>query len=234
MKLLDRMLIRAYLKSYCICFVSLLSLYVVIDLFSNLDEFTKDNDGLAVLVERIGTFYSFRLALIFDRMGGVIVLLAALFTITWMQRHNELSPLLASGIPMRRVLYPLFAGTAAMIGLGVANRELVIPLIADRLHQTPDDPNGEKAKVVNSAYEPNGILITGYWGFPEEQRVQKFSCTIPEKLGGRLYHLSSANARYIPRNDSPHSGGWLMTGVEPPELPGWSHPVLDPRSPGEY
>ena len=41
LKLLDRQLIRSYLKAYLICFVSLLSLYIVIDLFTNIDDFTS-------------------------------------------------------------------------------------------------------------------------------------------------------------------------------------------------
>ena len=46
MHLLDRMLIRGYLKAYVVCLVSLLSLYVVIDLFTNLDEFAEQHRGL--------------------------------------------------------------------------------------------------------------------------------------------------------------------------------------------
>ncbi len=234
MKLLDRMLIRGYFKTYLICFVSLVSLYVVIDLFSNLDEFAEGAQGLAAVLERMGTYYGYRLVLIFDRLSGVIVLLAALFTITWMQRHNELLPLLASGIPMRRVLWPLFLSTLATIGVGVANRELLMPRIAERLHHTADDPHGQKAKAVNGAYEPNGVLVTGYWAYPADRLVLQFSCTIPEKIAGRLHHLSAKQARYVPKSDAPHSGGWLMLEAEPPLLPGWTHPVLDNRAEGEY
>lgn len=234
MKLLDRMLIHGYFKSYFICFVSLVSLYVVIDLFSNLDEFSEGGQGLPGLLERMGTYYGYRVVLIFDRLSGVIVLMSALFTITWMQRNNELLPLLAAGIPMRRVLCPLFFGTVVTLGLGVANRELLIPRVADQLHHTADDPHGLKAKVVNGAYEPNGVLITGYWAFPGEQRVSQFSCTIPEKMAGQLHHLTANHAQYVPRSDKPHSGGWLLNGVEPPELPGWTHPVLDPIDKGVF
>ncbi len=234
MKLLDRMLIRGYFKTYLICFISLVSLYVVIDLFSNLDEFTEGTGGFAAAVERMGAYYGYRLVLIFDRLSGVIVLLAALFTVTWMQRNNELLPLLASGIPTRRVLLPLFVATSAMIGVGVANRELLIPHVAERLHLPAEDPYGVKGKPVNGEYEPNGILITGHWSCASERRVQPFACTIPEKLGGRLYHLAALEARHIPKSEAPHSGGWLLTGAEPAVLPGWTHPVLDPLVPGEY
>ena len=40
--LLDRQLIRSFFKAYLVCMVSLLGMYVVIDLFMNLDDFTRD------------------------------------------------------------------------------------------------------------------------------------------------------------------------------------------------
>src|SRR5258707_446925 len=45
MNLLDRLLIRSYLKAYVVCLVSLLSLYVVVDLFTNVDDFTVHHHG---------------------------------------------------------------------------------------------------------------------------------------------------------------------------------------------
>src|SRR5947209_1372964 len=37
-KLLDRQMVRGYFKAYAVCLLSLLSLYVVVDLFINLDD----------------------------------------------------------------------------------------------------------------------------------------------------------------------------------------------------
>ena len=45
MMLLDRWLLRSFLKAWLVCFCSLLSLYVVIDLFSKLDEFLEIAQG---------------------------------------------------------------------------------------------------------------------------------------------------------------------------------------------
>ena len=49
MRILDRQRYWAFLKAYLICYVSLVGLYIVIDAFSNLDEFTKRADGLGEL-----------------------------------------------------------------------------------------------------------------------------------------------------------------------------------------
>jgi len=41
MRILDQQRYWAFFKAYVICFVALVGLYVVIDAFSNLDEFAK-------------------------------------------------------------------------------------------------------------------------------------------------------------------------------------------------
>src|SRR5206468_2259090 len=42
MAILDRQMILSYLKAYLICLVSLLSLYIVVDLFTNIEDFTQN------------------------------------------------------------------------------------------------------------------------------------------------------------------------------------------------
>ena len=46
MRILDRQRYWAFLKAYVICYVSLVGLYIVIDAFSNLDEFAKRAEGV--------------------------------------------------------------------------------------------------------------------------------------------------------------------------------------------
>jgi lipopolysaccharide export system permease protein len=97
-KIIDRQMIKGYFKSYIVCLTSLLSLYVVVDLFTNLDDFTHNNKGLWASLLRIFTYYAYKVAQIFDRLCEAIVLLAAMFTVAWMQRNNEQVPLLSAGV----------------------------------------------------------------------------------------------------------------------------------------
>src|SRR5580704_11728324 len=127
MKLIDRTLFVAFLKAYLLCLVSLLSLYVIIDLFTKLDEFAEQVHGLWPLVQHIAEYYGYQVIRIFDQLCEAIVLLAAMFTVAWVQRNNELLPLLSAGVPTRRMLYPILTGATLMIGVGMVNQELVIP-----------------------------------------------------------------------------------------------------------
>ena len=56
MRILDRQRYWSFLKAYVICYVSLVGLYIVIDAFSNLDEFSKRAEGVETLVA-MGRFY---------------------------------------------------------------------------------------------------------------------------------------------------------------------------------
>src|SRR5437773_2681492 len=125
MKLFDRLLIRSYLKAYLICLISLLSLFIVVDLFTNIDDFVDTSKGLAGIFRHIGTYYAYKISYIFDKLCEAIVLLAAMFTIAWMQRSNELLPMLSAGVSTQRTVRPVLVAASAMLGLTVANQELI-------------------------------------------------------------------------------------------------------------
>src|SRR5262249_4502808 len=132
-KLLDRLLVFSYLKAYLICLVSLLGLYIVVDLFMNIDDFMQKHRGLLPVLQHIGTYYGAQTTVIFDRLSEMIILLAAMFTIAWVQRNNELLPLLSAGVSAHRVVRPVLIGACALLTLGVLNQELLIPRMASVL-----------------------------------------------------------------------------------------------------
>ena len=223
MHLLDRMLIRGYVKAYMVCLVSLLSLYVVIDLFTNVDEFAEQHRHLAPILKHIGVYYGYKVAQIFDLLCEAIVLLAGMFAVAWMQRNNELLPLLSAGVSAQRVVRPVLFSAAAMLGLTVANQELVLPRIATYLLYPRVDPNGEKEIEAYHAWEPNRIHIAGERALRRQRVVKNFSCLIPEGLARNVVHLSAKEAYYYPPGEGQPcgGGGWLLTDTQPAELEGW-------------
>src|SRR4051812_29038943 len=117
-KHIDRLMIQGYFKSYAVCLISLLSLYVVVDLFTNLDDFIHHNSsGLRPVVERIVSFYGYRVPQFFDRLCEAIVLLAAMFTVAMMQRNNEQIPLLSAGVSTQRIVAPVLCSACFMMTL---------------------------------------------------------------------------------------------------------------------
>lgn len=219
MRILDRLLFVSFLKAYAICLVSLLSLYVVIDLFTNLEDFAQHTTGLMPILSNIGRYYGYKVVQIFDRLCEAIVLLAAAFTVAWVQRNNELLPLLSAGVPTWRVILPILVGAGSLIGLGAVNQEFVIPRIADALLADRDDPLGEKTLVVAGSYDGSGIHIEGVEAKRNGLLVRPFYVTVPESLADSLLHISAKEARYIPtRAGETLTGGWLLSGTTPAVL----------------
>ncbi|MBI1916270.1 MAG: LptF/LptG family permease [Planctomycetes bacterium] len=234
LKLIDRQMVRGYFKAYLVCLSSLLSLYIVVDLFTNLDDFTHHSGGLRTTAQLIGIYYGYKVTQIFDRLCEAILLMAAMFTVAWMQRNNEQMPLLSAGVSTRRIVLPVIVSACAMLSLTLLNQELVIPTIGPRLNYQRDDPNGEKDMDVKGAYEPNGIQIVGKTASRREQVVRHFECTIPAELAGRLLHIAAADAHYVPPGNGPRTGGWELRNTQPAEIDPWDSAPLEQIDHGKF
>jgi lipopolysaccharide export system permease protein len=232
-KYIDWLLVKGYFKAYFVCLVSLLSLYIVIDLFMNLDEFTAHKQGIVEVAKHIASYYGYRLTRFFDQLCEPIVLMSAMFTVAMMQRCNELIPLLSAGVSTRRVVLPVLISAWVMLSLAAANCELLIPRITNQLSLERDDPDGGKEISAHMAEEPNRILINGDRAQRKGLVVRPFYCTLPGSIGGHLVEISAVEAHYIPRTGDPHSGGWLLSGAAPDRIDGWDRTdVLERLDPG--
>lgn len=211
LRILDRQRYRAFFKAYLISFFSLVGLYIVIDAFSNLDEFTKIKSGVGELFRHMGYYYLVRISFFYDRLCGVITMLAAIFTVTWMQKNNELLAMLAAGISAKRVIRPVIVSAALVSLLGMMNQEFIIPRISDDLQRTPDDDGAREVKA-GSRWDVNEIQLQGEKGHRAERTIEPFHAMLPVSRFGSLLGLDARLARYIPDDDpkSPLRGGWLL------------------------
>lgn len=240
MRILDRYVLRHFLLAYVVCFTSLLSLYMVIDLFSRIDEFAEHSHGARQLFYNFGTYYLFRVPWFFQRLSGVICLMAAMFAVAWLERQNEVTPWLAAGIPGRRLVYPILAATVGIIGLSIANRELLIPRCSAHLQKSAgdddDSPTREdrvpKTILVQPTYDSNGILLAGRGADPKRKTVTLAELTIPAELAGQLVHLESQEMFYRPARGL-ETSGWALNGVKPERVE-CAHPALNWLEPGRY
>jgi lipopolysaccharide export system permease protein len=213
-KHIDWLMIVGYFKSYAICLISLLTLYIVVDLFMHLDDFVSHNvHGLGQVVTRITVYYGYRVPQFFDRMTEAIVLLAGMFTVAMMQKNNEQLPLLSAGVSTHRIIAPVLFCACFMHVLTVLNQELIIPRIGDKLTLERSDPGGSKEVGVSGGYEPNQIHLTGERASRLTKTIRNFQCTIPENITGNLIHISAQEARYDAENSQ-----WLLTGCYPRNL----------------
>src|ERR1700741_1001160 len=131
--IIDRYMLRQFVQVLIICFMSLIGLYIVIDAFGHLDHFVDYADEHGSLLGVLVGYYAFSAIKFFDRMSGVLTLVAVMFTVTWIQRHHEMTALLAAGVSRLRVLRPVLMAAICVSLAGAANREVVMPNIREHL-----------------------------------------------------------------------------------------------------
>ncbi len=143
MKILDRYVLLAFLRNYAVSCCVLVGLYVVMDAFFNFDEFA---DGAAAemggweLAGAISTYYSAQALFVYGQLAGVIPVVAAAFTLMAMSRFNELTALLAAGVPLLRVAAPVVVASVTLnMVLQPLNQEFVVPRLASWLTLDRDE-----------------------------------------------------------------------------------------------
>jgi lipopolysaccharide export system permease protein len=231
MLIIPRYLLRQFLQIFVICFISLIGLYIVIDLFGHLDHFSSYAEKEGNLLGVIARYYAYHSLAFFDGVSGLLAMISAMFTVAWLARHQEMTALLAAGISKFRIIKPLLFAAAAVSLLGVLNRELLIPRVRNELTRDTKDLGGGAARELEARFDADSnILLGGESVILGERRIINPSFVL---MGPELVrfgkHLSAGNAYYVDVAPE-HPAGFVLTGVTAPKTPAaLSSLVIDER-----
>jgi lipopolysaccharide export system permease protein len=230
MFILNRYLLRQFLQVFAICFLSLTGLYIVIDAFGHLDHFSSyAEDGGGSLLGIMASYYAYHSLAFFDGTSGILAMISAMFTITWLQRHQELTAIMAAGISKLRILKPLLLAAAGVSLLGVANREFVIPRVRHELTRDTKDLGGDAARELQPRFDRNDILIGGDKVVLAERKIIKPAFVMPTALSRYGKQLTAQDAFQLDANQE-HPAGFLLAGVTTPaNIDGLSSLVIEDR-----
>ena len=152
----------------------------------------RDGGLLRVIVK----YYGYQSIGFFDRTSGILAMISAMFTVTWLQRHQEMTAMLAAGISKFRIIRPLILAAVVVSLLGVASRELLIPKIRDELTRSTKDLGGTSAQVLEARLDGRTNILVG-----GEQSI-----AASEKSSGRrsfcLGRSSNTETSWSPRRRS--------------------------------
>lgn len=155
MNTFDRYIIRSFLKNYCLSFIVLVGLYILLDVVLKFDELTRGAQAagegaggagllsLISLVANIIDFYFYQTFLFFVQLAGVIPVAAAAFTLFRMTRSNELTAMLAAGVPLLRIAAPVIVVGILLNGLLVVDQELLVPRMINKLSRDANEISRE-------------------------------------------------------------------------------------------
>lgn len=228
----DRYLTWRLLHTFAMLFIATYGLFVVIDLFMNIDEFQENSlKGLTAadagrqleLFRQIGIYYLYRAFDFFELAGSILVVISVIAVLALIRKSSETFPLLAAGVPAFRLLRPLLLTTAGLNLLLAINQELVIPQLAVQL-QTPRGSRIASVQQVEPVYDYSNYMmhISGDQVLLDKRLIMGASFAVDAReLSSRPFVMKAERARYI--RDTARSGrnGWLLedlTAVLDPEI----------------
>lgn len=235
--LIDRYIARAQLVAFMIVFVSLAGLTFVVDAFTNIEEFITHGEKSGGLWRVLAGYYGYRTIQFFDGTSAVVSLASAMFALSWLERHNEVTALLAAGVTRWRIAKPVFMFAAAVAVLAMANREILMPQIRHAFARNAQDLDGNREQEFEARYDHRTeILFRGRTARAADCQIDAPSLLMPPTLAQFSAQIDAAKAQWRP-SSADHPSGYLLIGVtEPPQIDRLppvtlgGHPVILTRS----
>ena len=131
MKIIQRYVLKEYLKLFALCLSATVGLYLIVDILEKLDTLLHYNAPVGLAV----SYFLFKIPMIIYQMIPVTVLLSTLLTLGMMARHNEITVLRASGISLARIVAPLIIVSLILPLVLVVGDEFVISPFAFKAEQ---------------------------------------------------------------------------------------------------
>ncbi|MGC9453793.1 MAG: LptF/LptG family permease [Phycisphaerae bacterium] len=225
-KTLDRYVVRHFLVSAGLWFVVLMSLRTVTDLFVNIDRFAKV-DTFSTMLSNIGLYYGVQSFAYFTELGGIIVVAAAAFTLAKMNKTNELTAMLASGVSLHRVVWPIVLLSMGLSVLVILDQEIALPRLADRLVLDRDEMHQQEQFNIRLMADGRGSVWYAH-SFDPETHVMTRPVVLVRNDNYELL-ASAFGVRGVPSGTEGESvpQGWVMTRARlvraGPAATSWHH-----------
>ncbi len=207
---LDRYLLRSLLVNYVIALAVMISLYVVLDMFVNMDEFTEQKYPLTTTIANMIDYYTPNVFLYFAQLSGVITLFACTAVLARMRKLNELTAILASGVSLYRVARPVLIFGVVITSLLVIDTEWLIPAVAHKLSRDHDDADGKRAYEVNFLQDRGGALLSAKRFHPATRDLQRLLVMVRNEEGGVWQTWEADRAVWEAPDETRPQGRWKL------------------------
>ncbi|NIN00140.1 MAG: LptF/LptG family permease [candidate division Zixibacteria bacterium] len=169
MRILDRYLIRQFSLTLIFSLVAFWLVFLVVDLVEHVDKFIDKQAPLFLVIK----YYAFYTPYILVLALPVAVLLACLFSLGQLARHNELTAMKSAGVSLYRILLPLFVLSFLISLFTVAFGETILPHTSQKKEEI-------KAVEIEKGRRERNIILHNVFAQAED---------------GRIFHLASYDTR---------------------------------------
>ena len=183
-RLLDRYVTALFAAAFVVFTAAFVALFVTVDFASNLGKFLELRN--VPVVRFVAWYYLIRLPVSLALVLPMVVLFAAIFTVIKLQRTNEIVPIAASGISLRRMSRPFLAAALLAAAGMAALDEYVLPSLAPELARTDEIRSSREVSYGVAAYTETAWI----WG-------REYDHVRQEMKGGARVTLLSPDRRPV-------------------------------------
>jgi LPS export ABC transporter permease LptG len=217
---LDKYLLLNYIPALFVCAFVLMGVYIVVDLFQKFDDLLSLGDEALRMALN---YYALFLPVMLAKLFPAIVLIAAGFAIIRLAKSNEIMAMQVSGLSLYRILLPLFILVTIFSFMAMANQELVIPSLADKLERIRTITFDEsEIKDIFVDDQDNGLVLRIASYDIIDETMRGIFLIGMDKEQNRLFTLSAKEGKWVGKNT------WYLSDVIRHNYQGgnWVPPVL--------
>jgi len=198
MRKIENYILGKILSPFFFCLILITTIYIVVDISTKLENFIKHK----VTLELVFKYYLLSLPQIVFQIIPLCVLVAGIYSLTKMNKYNEIIAMRASGISLYILLKPYFAFAVIITSFMFLNQEKIIPLTQNYRQKMEKKFQGEKQEKVykNVTFYAQGNRIIFAQKFYPREKILNYVVILEQNLDKKvLYKITAESAQYINR-----------------------------------
>ena len=196
MRTIEKYILSKIFSPFIFCFILISSIYLIIDLSTKLEHIVKNKVGLDIVAE----YYIYSFPNIVFQIIPLCLLVATIYSLTKMNKYNEITAMRASGISFFTILKPYFTTAVILTALMFWNQEKLIPSSYQKLRTLDYKLAGKsEVKVYKNItfYAQGNRIIFAREFFPDEELLN-YVVILEQNLNKKvLYKITAESAQYL-------------------------------------
>lgn len=169
MTLLNRYILAQFFRSFLTVAAAFMAIYILVDFFEKIDNFMEAAKSMGLVFQ----FFLLSIPFILDMLGPVLILLAGVISLGILSHNNELTAIMAGGVPLRTVINPILMGAVLLTMLFLSMAQWLLP----RTIETTNTIWYENVK----GMVPLGIYRNGRYYYKGKEGFFSFARPWPDK-----------------------------------------------------
>ncbi|MDP8252965.1 MAG: LptF/LptG family permease [Candidatus Kaelpia aquatica] len=202
MRKIEQYIFQKIIAPFIFCFILISSIYIIVDLSTNLEHIIRNQVQIDIVV----FYYLYSLPRIIFEITPICLLVAAIYSLTKMNRANEITAMRAAGINFFTILKPYFTIAIILVVLMFLNHEKIIPHSYKKLKDIGYILEGKKKQMLhkNITFYAEGNRIVFAKEFYPDDKLLNDVVILEQNLDKRvLYKITAESAHY-------RDGNWSL------------------------